>query len=206
MVFPGSWTFSWFLRWSLRRNALWQTSQRKVFVWLWIRMCLFSLNFDVNFLSQSGKSFDKDLFFGEISSTHLESCTQMEFRRCESIHAACDGNVRLNHPHFLTSSSWSSKLFVSKWNEDSIKIDYCATLLHFAAVCKKHHVTWHFYTRHIIWHNLTTSVFPKIFKVQACEVFWSKGVVLVWMQSVNLYKLCKVAAIYAPASKMWKLY
>ena len=40
----------------------------------------------------------------------------MEFRRCESIHAACDGNVRLNHPHFLTSSSWSSKLFVSEWN------------------------------------------------------------------------------------------
>ena len=61
----------------------------------------------------------------------------MEFRRCESIHAACDGNVRLNHPHFFTSSSWSSKLFVSEWNEDSIKIDYCATLLHFAAVCKK---------------------------------------------------------------------
>ena len=62
MVFPGSWTFSWFLRWSLRRNALWQTSQRKVFVWLWIRMCLFSLNFDVNFLSQSAKKINEDVF------------------------------------------------------------------------------------------------------------------------------------------------
>ena len=131
MVFPGSWTFSWFLRWSLRRNALWQTSQRKVFVWLWIRMCLFSLNFDVNFLSQSGKSKIKT-YFVQFVDRHLESCTQMEFLRCESIHAACNQNV--------VKSSTSSKLFVQMiWGFNFE--DYCAMLLHFGAVCKK--AMWH---------------------------------------------------------------
>ena len=101
MVFPGSWTFSWFLRWSLRRNALWQTSQRKVFVWLWIRMCRFNLNFDVNFLSQSGrKSLSKTYSMQFVKLAHyLESCTRMEFLLCESTHAACDGNVRFDQPH-----------------------------------------------------------------------------------------------------------
>ena len=116
MVFPGSWTFSWFLRWSLRRNALWQTSQRKVFVWLWIRMCRFNLNFDVNFLSQSGR---KSLIKTYSKLAHLESCTRMEFLLCESTHAACDGNVRFNQPHFC--SHHDPENYSYEWNEYSIK-------------------------------------------------------------------------------------
>ena len=51
LVLPSS-TFSWFLRWSLRLKALLQISHRNVLVWEWINTCLFSLNLEVNFLSQ----------------------------------------------------------------------------------------------------------------------------------------------------------
>ena len=49
-------------------------------------MCRFNLNFDVNFLSQSGR---KSLIKTYSKLAHLESCTRMEFLLCESTHAAC---------------------------------------------------------------------------------------------------------------------
>ena len=170
MVFPGSWTFSWFLRWSLRRNALWQTSQRKVFVWLWIRMCRFNLNFDVNFLSQSGR---KSLIKTYFKLAHLESCTRMEFLLCESTHAACDGNVRFNQPHFC--SHHDPENYSYEWNEYSIKKIFAQCYCILMQCAEK-----------AMWHGcfIVATLYDAIWQQQFSMIFK-----VVWVWNVNA--ICK---------------
>ena len=99
-----------------------------------------------------------------------------------------------------------------EWNEDSIKMDYCATLLNFAAVCKKSMWLWHgtFILATLcdaIWqsHTLKRYVFLKDFQSSSLRAELKQGNCFS-VCACNLQICANCANNHALASKMCILY